>query len=204
MRLVDQVYAAITGKTLDEKTEMGAEPGKSSGNMRALPLVPISQITGLVEKVAGDSGRVDIYQLAREVTLPTDELLPIVESVELLGFGTLDSGDLILTKLGLEFEAADIQRRKEIFAEQARRIPVMRWIENMLVAAKKDRVDRDVFMTALELDFNQMDAHDQLETAIDWGRYGEMFSFDDDTDEVILGVPGEEEPEEREAVSSGD
>ncbi len=207
MRLVDQVYAAITGKTLDEKTEMGAEPGKSSGNMRALPLVPISQITGLVEKVAGDSGRVDIYQLAREVTLPTDELLPVVEAVELLGFGTLDSGDLILTKLGLEFEAADIQRRKEIFAEQARRIPVMRWIENMLIAAKNDKVDRDVFMTALELDFNQMDAYDQLETAIDWGRYGEMFSFDDDTDEVILGVPGEEEPEKvekAEALSSGD
>jgi NitT/TauT family transport system ATP-binding protein len=211
MRLVDQVYAAITGKTLDEKTEMGAEPGKSLGNLRALPLVPISQITGLVEKVAGDSGRVDIYQLAREVTLPTDELLPIVEAVELLGFGTLDSGDLILTKLGLEFEAADIQRRKEIFAEQARRIPIMRWIENMLIAAKTDRVDRDVFMTALELDFNQMDAYDQLETAIDWGRYGEMFSFDDDTDEVILGVPGEDEPErdkenekDAEAISGGD
>jgi NitT/TauT family transport system ATP-binding protein len=203
MRLVDQVYAAITGKTLDEKTEMGAEPGKSSGNMRALPLVPISQITGLVEKVAGDSGRVDIYQLAREVTLPTDELLPIVEAVELLGFGTLDSGDLILTKLGLEFEAADIQRRKEIFAEQARRIPVMRWIENMLIAARNDRVDRDVFMTALELDFNQMDAYDQLETAIDWGRYGEMFSFDDDTDEVILGVAVEEEQEkEKEEIST--
>jgi NitT/TauT family transport system ATP-binding protein len=186
-RLVDQVYAAITGKTLDEKIELGAEPGTASGNMRALPLVPISQISGLVEKVATESGRVDIYQLAREVTLPTDELLPIVEAVELLGLGTLDSGDLMLTPLGLHFAEADIQARKELFAEQSRRIPIMRWIETMLTADKDNRVDREVFVTALELDFTAVDAYDQLETAIDWGRYAEMFSFDDDTDQVILG-----------------
>lgn len=195
LKLVDQVYAAITGKTLDDKTEMGSEPGAKVGSMRMLPLVPISQITGMVEQVAGDNGRVDVYQLARQVTLPTDELLPIIEAVELLGFGTLDSGDLTLTKLGLDFADADIQRRKEIFAEQSRRIPIMRWIEQMLTADKDNRVDRDVFMTALELDFNALDSYDQLETAIDWGRYGEIFSFDDDTDEVFLGTLNEEDPE---------
>lgn len=196
MRLVDQVYSVITGKTLDEKTEMGAEPGgKTGGKLRALPLVPISQITGLVERVSSDGGRVDVYQLAREVTLPTDELLPIVEAVELLGFGTLDSGDLTMTKLGQEFADADILRRKEIFADRARRIPIMGWIERILLADKDNRVERDVFMTALEPDFSAMDAYDQLETAIDWGRYGEMFSFDDDTDEVFLGVLNEDDPE---------
>ncbi len=202
MRLVDQVYAVITGKTLDEATELGAEPGietrgQKGGRIRALPLVPISQITGLVEQVAGEGGRVDVYQLARDVTLPTDELLPIVESVELLGFGTLESGDLTLTPLGANLAEADIQERKELFAEQARRIPIMRWIENMLIAAKADRIDRDVFMTALELDFAPMDAHDQLETAISWGRYAEMFSFDDDTDQLFLGVENADDPEKR-------
>jgi len=202
MRLVDQVYAVITGKTLDEATELGAEPGietrgQKGGRIRALPLVPISQITGLVEQVAGEGGRVDVYQLARDVTLPTDELLPIVESVELLGFGTLESGDLTLTPLGSNLAEADIQDRKELFAEQARRIPIMRWIENMLIAAKNDRIDRDVFMTALELDFAPMDAHDQLETAISWGRYAELFSFDDDTDQLFLGVENAEDPEKR-------
>jgi NitT/TauT family transport system ATP-binding protein len=196
MRLVDQVYSVITGKTLDEKTELGAEPGGSTGGkLRALPLVPISQITGLVERVSNDGGRVDVYQLAREVALPTDELLPIVEAVELLGFGTLDSGDLTMTALGQEFAEADILHRKEMFADRARRIPIMGWIEKILLAAKGNRVDRDVYMTALEPDFSAMDAYDQLETAIDWGRYGEMFSFDDDTDEVFLGVANEQDPE---------
>jgi NitT/TauT family transport system ATP-binding protein len=195
MMLVDKVYAVITGQTLDDSFELGSEPGKQPGSMRALPLVPISQISGLVEQVANENGRVDVYQLARDVTLPTDELLPIVEAVELLSFGTLDSGDLTLTPLGKEFAEADIQRRKEIFADQVHRIPVVKWMEQMLTASKKQRVDRDVFMTALELDFNATDAYSQLETAIDWGRYAELFSFDDDSDQVFLGTELEDDPE---------
>lgn len=195
LNLVDQVYALITGKTQDEKIELGSEPGTASGNMRALPHVPISQISGLVERVANENNRMDVYQLAREVGLPTDELIPIVEAVELLSFATLDSGDLTLTPLGKEFAEADIQRRKDIFSEQIQRIPVLRWMEQMLTSAKNQRVDRDVFMTALALDFNPVEAHDQLDTAINWGRYAELFSFDDDTDQLFFGTDLEDDPE---------
>ncbi len=195
MALVDQVYAVITGKTLDEKTELGSEPGKQPGNMRALPHVPINQLAGLVEQVVNEGGRVDVYQLGRDIGLATDDLLPVIEGAELLGFATVDAGDLTLTPLGKEFADADIQRRKDIFAEQIRRIPLIRWMEQMLTSSKKSRVDRNVFMTALELDFDQDEASGQLETAISWGRYAEMFSFDDDTDQVFLGTEFEEDPE---------
>ncbi len=196
LNLVDQVYAIITGKTQDEKTELGSAPGVQPGSMRGLPHVPINQIFGLVEQVANEpSGRVDVYQLARDVGLPTDEFLPIVEAVELLAFARLDSGDLTLTRLGKEFAEADIQRRKDIFAEQIKRIPVINWMEQMLTSAKNQRVDRDVFTTALNLDFNPIETHDQLDTAINWGRYAELFSFDDDTDQVFFGTDFEDDPE---------
>lgn len=196
LNLVDQVYALITGKTQEDKIELGSAPGVQPGSMRGLPHVPINQIFGLVEQVANEPvGRVDVYQLARDVGLPTDEFLPIVEAVELLALAKLDSGDLTLTPLGREFADADIQRRKEIFATQIERIPVIRWMEQMLTAAREHRVDRDVFMTALNLDFNPIEAHDQLDTAINWGRYAEKFSFDDDSDQVFLGTELDEDPE---------
>lgn len=181
--LVDQVYALITGKTQDEATELGGQPG----SMRALPHAEISQISGLVEQVQNEGGRVDVYKLAPIIGLPLDELLPIVEAVELLGLATLDAGDLTLTPLGKRFAEADIQDRKEIFAQQIRRIPVIQWIDQMLTVAKEQRLDKDVFMTALALDFNPVEAPHQLETAINWGRYAEIFSFDDDSDQVFLG-----------------
>ncbi len=193
LNLVDQVYALITGKTQDEATELGSVPGEASGNMRALPHAAIGQILGLVEQAHTEGGRVDVYQLARSAGLPLDELLPIVEGVELLGFATLDAGDLTLTSLGKEFAEADIQQRKDSFAEQIRRIPVIHWIEQMLISAKDTQLDKDVFMTALALDFDPVEAPRQLDTAINWGRYAEIFSFDDDSDQVFLGTvaPGE-------------
>ena len=183
LNIVDNVYALITGKTQDEATELGGQ----SGSMRALPHAEISQISGLVEQVQNEGGRVDVYKLAPIIGLPLDELLPIVEAVELLGFATLDAGDLTLTPLGKRFAEADIQERKDIFATQIRRIPVIQWIDQMLTVAKEQRLDKDVFMTALALDFNPVEAPHQLETAINWGRYAEIFSFDDDSDQVFLG-----------------
>jgi NitT/TauT family transport system ATP-binding protein len=186
--LVDQVYAIITGKTQDEATELGSAPGAGPGNMRALPHVGNNRIAGLVEQVHSDGDHVDIYQVAVTIGMSLDELLPVVEAVELLGFATLDAGDLMLTLLGKTFAEADIQHRKDIFAEQIKRIPVIRWMEQMLTAAQDQRLDKDVFLTALALDFNPVEAPEQLRTAINWGRYAELFSFDDDTDHVFLGT----------------
>src|SRR5260221_506931 len=186
--LVDQVYAIITGKTLDEATELGSAPGAATGNMRALPHVEINQIAGLLEQVQSDGGRADLYRVAAAIGLPFDELLPIVEAVELLGFATVDAGDITLTPLGKTFAEADIQERKDIFAQQIRRIPVIHWSEQLLTPAKGQALDKDVLPTALALDFDPQEAPRQFETAINWGRYAEIFSFDDDTDKVFLGA----------------
>ncbi len=188
LSLVDQVYAIITGKTQDEATELGGAPGGEPGNMRALPHAGIDQIAGLLEQVQANGGKLDVYQLAQSLAMSLDDLLPAIEAAELLGFATLDAGDLALTPLGKTFAEADIAHRKDIFAEQIRRIPVISWMEHMLTAAKDQRLDKDVFLTALALDYNLVEAPKQFETAINWGRYAEIFSFDDDTDHVFLGA----------------
>ncbi|HLY24988.1 MAG TPA: nitrate/sulfonate/bicarbonate ABC transporter ATP-binding protein [Aggregatilineales bacterium] len=194
LNLVDQVYALITGKTQDEATELGGkDPGSGQGNMRALPYAQINQISGLVEEVFNEGKKVDVYQIAPRLGLPLDELLPIVEALELLGMATVDAGDLTLTSLGVEFAEADIQHRKEMFADQIRRIPVISWMERMLKGAKDGDLDKDVFLTAMALDYNPVEAPRQFETAVNWGRYAEVFSFDEDSDRLFL----EKEIEER-------
>ncbi len=187
--LVDQVYGIITGKTQDEATELGSAPGTASANIRALPHVPINQISGLVEQIHNEAeGRVDVYQLSPLTGLPLDELLLAVDAVELLGLVTVDAGDLMLTPLGRTFAEADIQERKDIFATQIRRVPIIGWIEQLLMSAAGHRLDKDVILAALALDFNPVEAPQQLITAINWGRYAELFGFDDDSDSVFLGA----------------
>ncbi len=193
LNLVDHVYALITGKTQDEATELGGKaPGTGQGDMRALPYTQINQISGLVEEVFNEGKKVDVYKIAPTVGLPLDELLPVVDALELLGLATLDAGDLTLTPLGEEFAQADIQRRKEVFADQIRRIPVIRWMEQMLKGSKDGELDKEVFLTALTLDYNPVEAPRQFETAVNWGRYAELFSFDENSDSVYLEQPLEE------------
>jgi len=191
LALVDQVYGIITGKTMDEATELGGEPG----NMRPLPHAQINQISGLVEKIHSEDGRADIYKLAPEIGTSLDHLLPVVEALELLGFATVDSGDATLTPLGKTFAEADIQQRKSIFTTQARRIPVFAFVEKLLTNADNHRLERGVVETALSLDFNPIEAPVQLDTAINWGRYAGSFSFDDGSNDVFLGATLDTEDE---------
>jgi NitT/TauT family transport system ATP-binding protein len=45
------------------------------------------------------------------------------------------------------------------------------------------------FLGLLEQHFSRTEARRQLDTAIDWGRYAELFGFEDDTNEIFLESP---------------
>ncbi len=186
LNLVDQVYALIAGKTKTEAEELGPMPGEGR-RMRPLPHAPISAISGLLERVNDEMyDRVDLYRLADDLHEPLDDLLPSVEASEMLGFALVESGDLSLTPLGQTFAEASIQARKEIFAARIRRVPIIRWIRNMLMAAPDRRMNWDVFQAALALEFPPEEAERQMETAVNWGRYAELFYFDDDEDVLFI------------------
>ncbi|MBX3064329.1 MAG: AAA-associated domain-containing protein [Anaerolineae bacterium] len=181
LQLVDQVYALIAGKTQTEAEELGSAPGEP-GKTRALPHAPISAISGLLERVNEEfADRIDLYRLADELDEPLDDMLPSVEAAEMLGFAKVEAGDLTLTPLGQTFAEASIQARKEIFAARIRRVPVIRWIRSMLSAARDRSLHWDVFQTALALEFSPDEVERQLDTAVNWGRYAELFFFEDDT-----------------------
>ena len=82
-----------------------------------------------------------------------DDLLPIVEAAELLGFAHVQEGDLLLTPLGQTFADASILARKEIVAGRMLRLPTIRWIYETLQQDDDDRVDRDYFLEKLRSDF---------------------------------------------------
>jgi NitT/TauT family transport system ATP-binding protein len=186
LQLVDQVYALIVGKTRTEAEELGSAPGEP-GKTRALPHAPISAISGLMERVNEEvADRVDLYRLADELDEPLDDLLPTVEAAELLGFASVASGDLTLTPLGQTFAEASIQARKEIFAARIKRVPMIRWIRTMLAAAEDNRLPWNVFDAALSIEFSTDEVERQLDTAVNWGRYAELFNFHDDEDILFI------------------
>lgn len=182
--IVDQVYATLAGQTEPEHVEVGTAPGEP-GRTRALPDIAIDDLAGVIERLLEMPGRAaDIYRLAEELRVDSDYLLRLTEAAELLGFATLAQGDIALTPLGEAFAEARILARKEIFATRIRRLPLFQWLLRMLDAAERRRLERSVALTALELDFPPDEAQRQLHRMIEWGRYAELFAYDDGS-EVI-------------------
>jgi NitT/TauT family transport system ATP-binding protein len=184
--LIDQVYAALAGQTRPEQEELGSAPGEP-GKTRRLPKVAISDLSGLLENLAEtEDTRYDIYLLEDSLGVDSDYLLRLVETAELLGFVTVAKGDLTLTPLGQTFADASILARKEIFATRIRRLPIIRWLTNLLQAADQQRLKREVILAALSLDFPPEEAEQQFNTMIVWGRYAEILTYDDDEETIYL------------------
>src|SRR5881409_576573 len=66
--LTDKVYAAVTGK------RDVAEP---SGRRQALPRARLNAVAGLLEKVAAEGGRADLYRLSQELAADLGDILPV-------------------------------------------------------------------------------------------------------------------------------
>jgi NitT/TauT family transport system ATP-binding protein len=184
--MVDQVYGLLAGQTQPEHVELGTAPGEP-GRTRSLPQINIGNLIGLLEHLDElPDKRADIYRLEDELGVDSDELLRLTDAAELLGFATIDKGDITLNPLGETFSEASILARKEIFATRIRRVPIFRWLTAMLKAADKQQLRWDVVQTALELDFPPEEAEQQLDTVVNWGRYAELLAYDDDEETLYL------------------
>jgi NitT/TauT family transport system ATP-binding protein len=182
--VVDRVYAAVVGRTRAEPETLGAFPERPDVP-RKLPSARLNAVAGLTERLSERGGREDLYRLAGDLKLELDDLLPVVEAGEMLGFCRVDQGDLVLTPLGETYAGASILARKEIVAGRILRLPMLRWIYETLQRDDDRRIAKTYFLEEFQSHFGDF-AEAQLNVAINWGRFAELFAFDDDTDELYL------------------
>jgi NitT/TauT family transport system ATP-binding protein len=184
---VDGVYQLMTRpETPDEIKRV--TPGRPV--MASLPHARVGALAGLLEMVADGGGRADLHRLADDLQLEVDDLLPLVDAAALLEFARVQEGDVILTREGEGFVEAPILARKELVRRAILgRTTLVRRIYTALQAKKSHRLSESFFLGILEAHFSSAEARRQLDTAIDWGRYAELFGFEDDTDELFLETP---------------
>ncbi len=106
-----------------------------------LPHARPGGIAGLLELLLDHNGKDDIYRLADDLAFEIDDLLPIVDAAQLLGFLKVTEGDAEITPTGAEYANSEILRQKELFRTAA--------MENVLllrqiVRAIESKSDRSV------------------------------------------------------------
>ncbi len=188
--LVDLIYRIMTSphedissllQTHAPQAQTGLLTPPTHRPYQVLPHVAIGDITGLVELVYARGGREDIYQIGRHLQLELDDLLPLVEAADLLDLADTQEGDLVLTPQGKRFAEAGVLEEKNIFREQAlAHVSILRKIVHDLEEAPGHVLPEEHVVSMLEEHFGTEEAQAQLETAINWGRYAELFAFQDD------------------------
>jgi NitT/TauT family transport system ATP-binding protein len=193
-RLVDMVYRIMTNPQEEISALLrgvaapAPQPIAPAAQLyQALPPVNIGELTGFIERLYALGGREDLYEVARDLQMEADELLALAQAANLLGFADLEAGDVLLTAAGRRFAEADILEEKVIFRQQATlSIALIRQIMRELEAAPEHRLQEDGLLQDLQRSFSIPEARRQLDTAIDWGRYAEVFAYDDDAGEFFL------------------
>jgi len=181
LELVDLIYRALTERDHPESAPPELQ-GMHAAAQRRYPMLPHTRpggMAGLLEILVDQGGRADLHVLADELSLEVDALLPTVDTAAMLGMLKLEEGDAIITPEGEAFAKADIQERKAIFRKAAlRNVPLLRQMEQALKAKANRTLPAEFFEDLLDEHFSEGEALRQLETAIQWGRYAEIFDFD--------------------------
>jgi NitT/TauT family transport system ATP-binding protein len=200
-QLVDYIYKVLTQPD-SKPPELPQTPaGKQSRQPRQpsyqmLPHARPGGIAGLLELVLDHNGKDDIYRLADDLAFEIDDLLPIVDAAQMLGFLTVTEGDAAITPAGAEYANSEILRQKELFRTAAlQNVLLLRQIMRALEAKSDGTVAEEFFHDVLDEQFSEEETLRQLETAINWGRYSELFDFDASRRRFILPEKPQVEPE---------
>ena len=176
---VDYIYRVLTHPDLvpTAQPEPGPAPARSKYPM--LPHARRGAIAGMLELLMERNGRDDLYHLADDLAFEIDDLLPIVEAGSLLGFLKATEGDIEITPEGRRFAESGILRRKELFRVAAlERVPLIRQIARSLESKSDHSLPEEFFRDMLAGHFSDEEIERQLDTAVNWGRYAELFDRD--------------------------
>ena len=190
IELVDSIYRVLTHPGHKDEAAPARTYGPGATPKSKVVMLPHTRpggLAGLLEMLVDRGGRVDLHRLSEELSMDLESLLPTIETAVLLGFLRTEEGDAIITPDGYAFAQADIQTRKAIFRKAAiANVPLLRQMEQALRAKSNRTLSEEFFRDLLDEHFSEQESRRQLDTAIHWGRYAEIFNYDAQSGKLTL------------------
>jgi NitT/TauT family transport system ATP-binding protein len=186
---VDYIYKLITQPQIEP--ELPSVAGREA--KPAYPMLPHARrgaIAGLLEWLSDRGGKDDLYRIADQLRMEVDDILPLVEGATLLSFASAGKGDVEITPEGKAFAEADIATRKGLFREAAlANVALLQQMRAALESKSDHTMPLEFFRDFLEERFPEQEVERQIETALNWGRYADIFHYDAESDRLSLDPP---------------
>ncbi|MBI5139571.1 AAA-associated domain-containing protein [Candidatus Nomurabacteria bacterium] len=158
------------------------------GMQQSLPQTSIPEILGLLGLLKSKGGKEDIYKLAAELKMEFGTTLAVIRGAELLGLVNTPGGDVVIEVLGEKLSRSRINTKKSVIKEQMQKI---KWIQNIIEHLKtKDncQTTREQFLQKLSELNPDENSEQTFDTLVNWGRYAELFGYNDDTQIFYLDL----------------
>ncbi len=189
---VDYIYKLMTQPQLEAAPPGGSE--MKSPPLQTVPHAGRGALAGLLELLNDRGGKEDLYRIADELQMEVDDLLPVVEAAALLCFAQSERGDVEITPEGKALAEADIPERKALFRQAAlAHVALLERIHTVLQGKSDHTMPLEFFRDMLRERFSEEDAGRQIDTALNWGRYAGLFTYDSVKDRLSAGAGVEEE-----------
>ena len=182
LALVDRLHDLITGHELPDLP--APPPGEAAAIMEALPPATPSEIRGLLEYLDARGGQEDLFRIAGETRRHFSHIINIVEAAELLNLVDTPRRQVVLDELGRKFLAAGRDQQQALWCEQLLQLQLFQRV----LAALRDELSRRLSRHSIEgliVAHLPGEHHEQVfETFIQWGRFGNLFQYDEATQMV--------------------
>jgi len=202
-RLVNVIHETIRMQALPD---LPPEPAPVSGRpisrararMESIPTVPVGRVLGLLSILQDHPELDNIYDIANEIGKEYSETISLLKAAEILELVDTPKDEVRFTELGMKFINADSDTRKQIFAEQVRKLRLFHIILAYLEV--QEEIDRETVMKDIATALPYENPEKILETMIAWGRYAGLIDYDTNTEMVIRPEKEEEEAKEETEV----
>lgn len=149
-------------------------------------------LVGFLEVLDDLGGKSDVAEIASKQGLELDDLLPILESGEMLGLVKVQSGDVSITEKGHLFIAASPKVRKKILRDIIVNLDIFRKLIDLIQQSEKGNITKEDFLDFISdngfaFDLSNGDnSFNDFDWIIEWGRQSLILSYDANTETIAL------------------
>jgi NitT/TauT family transport system ATP-binding protein len=99
----------------------------------------------------------------------------------------------------VRFADGDIQARKVLFREAAlEHVTILKQIDSILKRKSDHAINDEFFHDILDDHFSEEEVQRQFDTAMNWGRYAEIFDYDRENGRLVQTETAQTEPAQTE------
>ncbi len=194
-KMVDKIYSLMVSAyekpiiAIDNKHKNIA----SSSIEQKIHLTTVTELIGSIEALFSEpyKGIANLAELSKIFHIHNmGEILRIIGALQILNFATITPENVKLNKYGKLFAKSSLEERKKMLAQHLLdHIPLASYICDILHQRSDHKAPLSRFKTLLEDKLSSEDANITLKSIIGWGRYAEIFSYDDNKKIFSLDNP---------------